>query len=177
MFVQKKNIFTDKKAHFYRSPREDVWKIEQRRSQKYSAYLWKTFFVHMVHHHNFIVKCSAAPSRAKPQTRENYAFTWSRNTEALMQCHKQSALNQNVAFLHSKCLAECIYCKLVSVETTPLHLRSKSCLRYPWLHLLHAWDFGNGRASLKPAVHVTNQWTVSTNVENNCRGAPVTCNK
>lgn len=55
-------------------------------------------------------------------------------------CPKQSAPNQNAAFLHSKCLAECIY-KLVSLETTALHFGSGFCLWYPWLHLLPAQDF------------------------------------
>lgn len=50
---------------------------EQRRDKKHFAYLWKTFFVHMVHHHNFIVKRSTAPSRAKQQEqqmRDNLSF-------------------------------------------------------------------------------------------------------
>lgn len=80
-----KKHFPYKKAHFSRSPREDVREREERRGQNHVAYLWKTFFVHMVHHHNFIVKCSAAPSRTKQQMRDNPTFNGSRNTEAVMQ--------------------------------------------------------------------------------------------
>lgn len=40
---------------------------EKRNRQGQKAYLWKTFFVHVVHHHNFIVKCPTASSRAEQQ--------------------------------------------------------------------------------------------------------------
>lgn len=45
-----------------------VWKKKNIGGGKeHFAYLWKPFFVHVVHHHNFIVKWSTAPSRAEQQ--------------------------------------------------------------------------------------------------------------
>lgn len=115
MLVQDKKIFTYKKAHFYRSPSEDVWGREERRGEakstlhtfgKRSLYTW---FIITTSLSNVPQLLPGLNDRAeliqvliKPETLKRWCS----------QGHKQSALNQNAAFLHSKCLAGCIYCKL-----------------------------------------------------------------